>query len=199
MKIKNKTEAELAAMTPRQRYYWRNRERELEKIKEYRSRPENKVKHKLAAREWRKKNPERDKEISRKSRIKNRDKYNKKRNFLYHNDPVYRAKKDASDLEYKLSGKRKAMRQKHLKKNAEKSRLWKINNREKVTAKFREYRKRKWNAHERELRKQLADAIIIKDLKDQMGRIPKEDIPADLIEIKRIQIKTYRELKKQKQ
>lgn len=194
-----KTPEELKAMTPRQRYYWRHREEELKRNAEYRKTPEGKRKHREYAAEWRKKNPEREKEITKKSQLKNRDKYNKKRVYRYHNDPEYRANKKASDLEYKVSGKRKAMRQKHLKKNAEKSKQWKLANPEKVRIRYKQYRKNKWNAHERELRKQLSDSYIIKELKNQMGNIPKEHIPSDLVEIKRIQIKTHRELKNKNQ
>lgn len=194
-----KTEKELALMTPARRHYWRHRDRKLKELKEYRKLPHVKEKHRIDQAKWRNENKDREKEIMKKCRDKNKNIWNKERRWKYHNDAEFRAKRDEADQLYKTSGKRKAMRQKHLKKNAEKSKVWRLANPEKILIRFREYRAKKWNAHEREQRKKLNDSYIIKLLKEELGNCPKDIIPKDLIEIKKLQIKTYRLLKKQKQ
>lgn len=54
------------------------------------SSPEYKEKHKLYAREWRAKNPEKVKEINRKSYLKHGKSYNAARKEKYNSDPEYR-------------------------------------------------------------------------------------------------------------
>lgn len=178
------------------RYRERNREKVNERQRLYRQTPEAKEKHRKAMSEWRKKNREKSLLIQRKSWNKNADRYNERRNKLYREDVEYRQKKIDAEKRYKATGRRKELRAIHAPKLRKKSAAWKSNNKERVKKYVRQYKDKVWIEHERQQRKNLADPYVIKVIKKETDYIlKKKDIPSDLIEIKRLQLKTKRLLK----
>lgn len=178
------------------RYRERNREKVNERQRLYRQTSEAKEKHRRYMSEWRKKNREKALLIQRKSWNKNADKYNERRNKLYSEDIEYRQKKIDAEKKYKATGRRKELRAIHAPKLRKKSAEWKLNNKERVKKYVRQYKDKVWIEHERQQRNNLADPYVIKVIKKETDYIlKKKDIPSDLIEIKRLQLKTKRLLK----
>lgn len=178
------------------RYRERNREKVNERQRLYRQTSEAKEKHRRYMSEWRKKNREKALLIQRKSWNKNADKYNERRNKLYSENIEYRQKKIDAEKKYKATGRRKELRAIHAPKLRKKSAEWKLNNKERVKKYFRQYKDKVWIEHERQQRNNLADPYVIKVIKKETDYIlKKKDIPSDLIEIKRLQLKTKRLLK----
>lgn len=178
------------------RYRERNREKVNERQRLYRQTSEAKEKHRRYMSEWRKKNREKALLIQRKSWNKNADKYNERRNKLYSENIEYRQKKIDAEKKYKATGRRKELRAIHAPKLRKKSAEWKLNNKERVKKYARQYKDKVWIEHERQQRNNLADPYVIKVIKKETDYIlKKKDIPSDLIEIKRLQLKTKRLLK----
>jgi hypothetical protein len=165
----------------------------------YRQKPENKERHRLSQAKWRKENPEKSKEISRKTYLKHKDRLNKKRKERYHNDKEYRAKKDEADKCYRKSKKGKAMLNKP--ENREKARLrakkYREKNKEKIAKYAKQYKlenKDFIRYLDRKKNKELPDSEIKSRIKRYTG-IPYEDITPEMIETKRLLIFIKRELK----
>lgn len=182
------------------RYYERNREKLIAKQKEYRSTDEFKERHRLEMIEWRKSNPEKQLEISRRSYKKNGSKQNEKKRLRYKNDQEYVSKIKERESKYKESGRRaEVFKIRYKEKRDEiiqKSAQWKQKNKDHVRKYARQYRDNIWLEHERNQRKNLADQYIIAVIKKETNYILKtKDIPQQLIEIKRLQLKTKRSLK----
>lgn len=181
------------------KYKDRNREKIREWQKLYRQKPEVKERHRQKMAEWRENNRDEYLAINRKSWAKNADKYNDRRNRLYESDSEYRQKKIDAEKRYKDSGRRKELRVIHAPKLREKSAEWKLKNKDRVKKYVRQYKDNVWIEHERQQRKDLSDQYIVKVIKKETNYIIKtNEIPAELIEIKRLQIKTKRSLKNQK-
>lgn len=178
------------------KYRERNKEKVNERQRLYRQTPEAKEKHRKFMAEYRKKNRDKSLLIQRKSWRKNADKYNERRNKLYKSDIKYRQKKIEAERRYKATGRRKELRAIHAPKLRKKSAEWKSNNKDHVKKYVRQYKDKFWIEHERQQRKDLADPYVIKVIKKETNYIlKKKDIPSDLIEIKRLQLKTKRLLK----
>lgn len=183
----------------------RYREKNKEKIREYRikytSTPEYKEYHRQKAAEWRKNNPEKTLEISRKCYKKNGEKQNEKKREKFKTDPEYKQKVRERELKYVASGRRREMSQKNYHENRERAlrtaKEWKNKNTDRCRENHRRYAHEKWNAHEKELRQKLDDSYIIDRIKDTTKYTLKtEEIPESLIELKRQAMKLKRELKK---
>jgi hypothetical protein len=183
---------------------WRsaNREKLNEQQKIRRATPIYREKHRVKMLEWRKQNPEKAREISRKSYKINGHKENEKRREKYRTDEEYKAKKKALDLEYNKSGKRKLAYHNNPNKSEILKRKWfliKTNYHEKYLEKFREYRKNVQIHKEREQRKTLSDEYVSLVLKKQLNyQIKTKDIPKELIEAKRNILKLKRITKTKK-
>lgn len=166
-------------------------------MKDYRKSPEIKEKHRIKMIEWRKKNPEKALEISRKSYKIHSKKHNEKRKEKYWTDEEYRLKRIEYDKKYKESGKRYESNSKP--ENREKARLRSQARRKDDIKKEHDYkRKAKWREenkeHLRELwesnRKELKPAYIAQSM-----RLKVNDLTPEILETKRIIIKLKRELK----
>lgn len=178
------------------KYRESNREKVNEWHRRYRQTPEAKEKHRKWMAEWRKKNREKYLLIQRKWWNKNGHKYNEQRKKLYSEDVEYRQKKIDAEKRYKDTGRRKELRVINAAKLRKKSAEWKSKNKERVKKYVRQYKDKVWIEHERQQRKNLADPYVIKVIKKETDYIlKKKDIPPDLIEIKRLQLKTKRLLK----
>lgn len=196
-RIKRRKEVQRKAT---KRYYERNREKLIAKQKEYRSTDEFKERHRLEMIEWRKKNPEKQLEISRRSYKKNGAKQNEKKRLRYKNDQEYVSKIKEYESKYKESGRRaEVFKIRYKEKRDEiiqKSSQWKQKNKDHVRKYARQYRDNILLEKERNNRKNLADQYVIAVIKKETNYILKtKDIPQQLIEIKRLQLKTKRSLK----
>jgi len=166
-------------------------------VKDYRKSPENKEKHRIRMNEWRKKNPEKALEISRKNYKIHRKKNNEKRKEKYRTDEEYRLKHIQYDKKYKESGKRYESNSKP--ENREKARLRSQSRRKDDTKKEHDYKRNaKWREenkeHIQELwkrnRKELKPSYVA-----QTMRIKVDELTPEILETKRIIIKLKRELK----
>lgn len=183
------------------KYYEKNKEKIKERIIAYRKTPEYKEKHRLKMIEYRKNNPEKCKQISDKCRLKNGEKYNALRKEKYNNDPIFKQKKKEQDLRYLQSGKRHEQRKNYRVGREEELRQkvkeWRLANPDKVLNKMRNYRASKWNEIEREKTKNLDTSHIVKLIKKQTKfQIKTEDIPLELIDIKKQSLLLKRTIKK---
>ncbi|GAB4000773.1 hypothetical protein GCM10028807_54710 [Spirosoma daeguense] len=165
--------------------------------KEYCSNPEIKKRHRLEQAQWRKDNPNRAKEINRKSWRKHSATLNKTRRERYVSDPDFRAKSIEYDKRYKESGRRSATNR--LNPNHRlRAKKFRQENKEHVSQTQKQYRKRIWNPHEKLLRLQLDKSYVVQVIKKQTHYALKtEEIPESLIELKRQTIALKRQLKKQ--
>tara|TARA_R110000751_G_scaffold112175_8_gene210991 strand:+ start:206 stop:844 length:639 start_codon:yes stop_codon:yes gene_type:complete len=167
------------------------------KQKEYRQRPENKEKHKIKQREWRKNNIERARELSRNNWDKNKDRLNFERNEKYKNDPKFKAKKKESEKRYVESGGRR--KQQTQPNQMEKSRLRSAKRR--LNGEKREHdnnRMAEWRQNNKEYLKKLHKSTR-EELKPsyvaQSMRISVKDLDPKIYETKKIIIELKRELK----
>lgn len=167
--------------------------------KAYTSTEEFKESHRKRVTEWRKANPKRVAQQQRKSRQKHKDKHNMTRLLKYHNDPEYRARKDAKDKEYRKSEKGQAMLNKPKNKaNAiERSRV------RRSVKMFREHdnkRNSQWGRdnrpHLREWHRRQTEALTDGYIRSQLTRtgFHSDSITPELIEFKRGILKLKREL-----
>ena len=166
-------------------------------MKDYRKSPEIKEKHRIKMNEWRKKNPEKALDISRKNYKINGKKYNEKKKVKYWTDEEYRLKRIEYDKKYKESGKRYESNSKP--ENREKAKLRSQLRRIDDTKKEHDYKRNaKWREenkeHLQELwksnRKELKPAYIA-----QTMRLKVKDLTPEILSTKQIIIKLKRELK----
>lgn len=184
---------------------WRlaNPEKVKENNKKQRSSPDAKEKHRLSMIQWRKDNPEKTLEISRKNYKINGIKHNEKRRVKYKTDPEYRIKKLKADKEYSLSGKRKEAYNRNSNKNEILKKKWQKTktspNKELRDKYIRKYKDEFWIQKEKEDRGNLTDSYIIKVIKKQQKyQIKTQEIPKELIEVKRNILKIKRITKTEK-
>lgn len=183
---------------------WRkeNPEKVKERIKKYRSTPEAKEKHRLKMAKWRKENPEKALEVARRSYEKNKHKFNATRKIQYQTDSTFKEKRLLQGINYRLSGRRKelyhsdpnksqVLKDKWVKLKANESRLQK----KRVYAK--KYREEVLIEKEREQRENLSDKYVILLIKAQLDyKVKTSEIPKELIELKKNNVKIKRETKK---
>jgi hypothetical protein len=186
------------------RYRERNREKEMERQKAYRSTPEFKERHRQKMLEWRRKNPEKSLEISRRNYKNNGDKQNEQKRLKLKTDPEYARKIKEREARYKASGRRQEMHKKRYEEKTDeikqKSREWKQNNRDKVKEYIKKFKESYWLQHQQQQRENLDDCYVIAVIKKQTKYTLKtEDIPAKLVEVKKQSLKLKRELKNQRQ
>jgi hypothetical protein len=184
------------------RYRLRHPERVKELAKKNRNRPEAKEKHRLKQAQWRKENPEKQKEVARRSYAKNKDKFNEKAKIKYHTDLDYKEKKLLIDKKYRLSGRRRELYHSDPNKSQRLKGLWlkmKVNesaNTKRLTY-LKKYREEVLIKKERKQRENLSDIYVIAVIKRQFNyKIKTSEIPKELIELKKNNIKIKRETKK---
>jgi hypothetical protein len=170
---------------------------ESDRGKEYRKSPKIKEKHRIEMIEWRKKNPEKALEISRKNYKLNGKKQNLKRKEKYKTDEEYRFKKKTYEIKYKESGKRLISNSK--KENREASRVRSKMRRQNETKKEHDYRRNaKWREENKEHLKELHKSRR-EELKPsyvaQSMRLKVNDLTTEILNTKQIIIKIKRELK----
>ena len=158
---------------------------------EYRKKPGYKEAHAKRARDWRKKNPEKQKEAQKRNYAKNGAKENAKRKWRYHNDPEYRAKKDAQDKIRKDKGcyRKEGFTDEEWEKHLEKRRNYnrKNNSGKKYYAKGKA-----------EYSDAFIKARIVSNLKKMGLKVTNSEIPQELINLKRKELKLLHHVKKQK-
>lgn len=163
--------------------------------KEYRSRPENKEKHRLYNAEWRLKNPEKAKEIDCKSRIKNSEKNNEIRKIKYKTDEFYKQRKKIEAIKYK--DRRREINS--LPENMEKSRLRSSKRRQNLEVRKQEYEKNnkyrcankeRINEYDRNQRNGLCLSYVAGSM-----RLSVKDVTPEIIETQRLIMTLKRELK----
>jgi hypothetical protein len=162
--------------------------------------PEYKERHRKEMLEWRRAHPRKALIISRRNYKRHKDKFNSERRLKLKTDPAYKKKIHEREKRYKASGRRGEMHRKRYKKNRIVllivSQLWKLANADAIKEYQRKYARRYWRKHEQELRDKLDDSYVIMVIKkDFYYKIKTQDIPKELIEIKRLQIFTHRKLK----
>jgi len=179
-----------------------NPEKVKESAKKSKSRPEAKEKHRLKMAKWRKENPEKALEVARRSYEKNKHKFNETRKVQYRTDSTFKEKRLLQGINYRLSGRRKelyhsdpnksqVLKDKWAKLKANESRL------EKKRAYVVKYREEVLIEKEREQRKKLSDKYVIVLIKAQLDyKIKTSEIPKELIELKKNNVKIKRETKK---
>jgi len=183
------------------RYRERNKEKLKEKNRAYIKTDAYKEKHRIKMSEWRKQNPEKAREISRKHYELNKEKYNSKKRELLKNNKDFANKVREREQRYKATGRRAEMHKKRYNEKADeirlKSKLWKQENKDKVSNYSRQYRDKYWLDHQKEQRNKLENCYVIAVLKKQSGySIKTEDIPQSLIEVKKQSLKLKRNLKR---
>lgn len=151
--------------------------------------------------------PKKEKEIRDRSYAKTKHISNAKRNWKYHNDPEFKAKRIDIDLRYRQSGARKKENrsEESWKKHIENTANWRKKNPEKVLEYNRWYQEVKGDeliAIARRKRAELTDDYIKKviqiGLKNDGVSISRSEIPLDFVELKRKQLTIYRYVKKKK-
>ncbi|MFA6325425.1 MAG: hypothetical protein WCX46_04335 [Candidatus Paceibacterota bacterium] len=134
---------------------------------------------------WRLKNPDKALSISRRSYIKTGRKQNDARNWRYHNDPIYRAKKDLKDRT-----------KKRLKKDLSEDR-WNqfLESRRKYVANMPEHVKDKLCISSQRYRDNLRDAYVLRAIL----HLPSgQFIEPELLESQKLILQIKREVKKRK-
>jgi hypothetical protein len=176
---------------------WRKKNKIKESLyqKKYRSKPENKEKHKINEAIRRAANPEKTREINYKSWKKNSDKYNKIRKIKYHTDNEFRRKKDASDKNYRKSEKGQIMLHKpeNMQRAKERNKNYRILFPEKTKFKNLEYRLKN------------RESLMLRDIKRRKNleksyiatcmRIKTNELTPDITETRKLIIQLKRELK----
>ena len=165
--------------------------------KQYRSTLDFKEKHRLYMKNWRDKNPEKEKEIRANFYSKNAERLNSVRRDKYNTDPSYKEKKREAEKKYKASGRRKLMNQKP--EQMEKARIRSKERRKNEELKKHDYeRNKEWrlknkdhldNLH-KSTREQLKPSYIAQSM-----RVSVKDLDPEIYETKKIIIKLKRELK----
>jgi hypothetical protein len=169
----------------------------LIKSKEYRSTEEYKIKHREKMAKWRRENPKKALEVSRRSYLKNGNKYNEKRKEKYRTDPFFKEKVKERERKYKESGRRREVQS--TPEQLEKARLRNKKRRECIKYRMKEYER---NKIYREENKEKLHKTHIKNRKNlcpsyvaQSMRISVKDLTPEILETKRNIIKIKRELK----
>ena len=163
----------------------------------YTSTDEYKKKHRERQAKWRKENPEKTLEISRKSYKKHCKRRNSERVEKYKTDPIYKAKVKELEKIYKESGRRYEVSS--TPEQREKNRL-----RNKKRRDCDEYKKKEYARNEiyRKENKEMLHKIHIKNRKELVPsyvahtmRISTKDLTPEIYETKKLIIKLKRELK----
>lgn len=165
---------------------------------ERRLRPDVKERNRLAAAKWRLENPERKRELQRKCWDKNKDRFNGERTLRYKTDNNYANKKREEGKRYYDSGRRlevnsspenrrktrdRNKRYRAIQENRDKIRIYHLKYVESHRERLRELGKRKTFL--------LRDSYL-RDLISQNYKIERENIPDELIKLKRTQLKLHR-------
>jgi hypothetical protein len=162
---------------------------ESEAGKKYRSKPGYKEEHARRAREWRKKNPEKHKEARKRAYAKHSAEYNAKRNWRYHNDPEYRAKKQALDKKRTENGSRR--KSAYSKKDWERHLAARKKYARKTNAAAKYYSKTKVDYTDSFIKARILSNISrYSDVKFTV-----DDITPEMIELKRKQLKLLHNVK----
>lgn len=169
----------------------------LNKMKEYKSLPENKERHRLNMIKWRKVNTEKVVEIRRKSNKIHSERHNEERRERYKKDEAYRLKCKERELKYKESGRRRELSSKPEYKAD--SRLRSRLRREDDSKKQHDYcRNAKWREENKEYiqkyynscRDELHPIYIARTM-----RLKVKELTPEIVETKQIIIKLKRELR----
>ena len=170
--------------------------------KVYTATPEFKERHRKQMIEYRKLHPIKTKRINKKCRDRHKERFNLQRKERYWNDPEYRQKRIEHEKWYKSTGRRQKMQKRLYKANQFEiliyRQLYQLGHPEMIKEKYKEYRKKIQNKKEQVLRDNIDDTYCIAVIKKDFNyKIKTEQIPNDLIKIKRLQILTHRNLKPQ--
>lgn len=166
-------------------------------IKEYRKKSYVKENHRIRVAEWRKRNPEKEKEIRDRCYIKNKERFNKERRDKYKNDPEYKRRRIECEKRYKESGRRYEMNNKP--EQREKARKRSKKRRSDPIKKEHDYKRMaEWRDENRdflikkhrEKRKNLAPSYVAQSM-----RMSVNDITPEIYETKKLIIQLKRELK----
>jgi hypothetical protein len=165
---------------------------------EYRKTPKRKEQTRINSNKWRKNNIEKSKEIVKRSKIKNKEKYSRRIKERYWSDDEYRAKRYETERKYKESGGRRKSNMKP--ENLER---WRINSkkrRQNIEKRKHDFlRDAKWRDKNRDylnaLGKKNIEELCPSYIAYSMGLKVKELTP-EILESKRLIIKIKRELKR---
>ena len=157
--------------------------------------------HAKRMRELRLKNPERCREIVNNCRNKNKDTYNEKRRIKYQKDEAFRLKRREVDRKYRESGRRKEAHLKNPNRGEVLKRNWqKVKDSPKRIEYNKKYREQVLIERKKKERDELTDAYVVKVIKKRLKyKLKTSEIPKELIELKRNQIKIKRLTKTTKQ
>lgn len=165
--------------------------------KQYTSTDEYKKAHRERQAKWRKENPEKNLEISRKNYKKHSKRRNAERVEKYKTDPIYRAKLKEIEKRYKESGRRYEVQSKP--DQREKARIRSKKRRLNPEKKEHDYKRNaKWRKENKELIKSL-NKKKIKELEPSYiagcMRISVKDLTPEVYETKKLIVQLKRELK----
>jgi hypothetical protein len=165
--------------------------------KQYTSTDAYKKVHRERQVKWRKDNPEKSLELSRKNYRKHSKRRNIERIEKYHTDPVFKAKVKERERRYKESGRRyevqstpeqrekaiirskkRRLNPKQKAHDDKRDKIWRENNKDKLRKMHTEYREN------------LRDSYVAHSM-----RVSVKDLTPDILETKRLIIKLKRELK----
>lgn len=173
-----------------------------DRMKIYRATPEYKEMHSIYAKKWRDKHLKRAREINRKSRNKNRDKYNSVRRDKYANDPEYKDKKRINNKNRKRNKehftpeqweKVRTIRRRYRNNSSEKSRENVRERQRRFVENNPEYMRNKYKRRNEELHDSYIAAILSKETNVDVKLIYKHP---EIIEARRNQIKLSRIVRK---
>ena len=148
---------------------------------EYMKRPEAKEAHKIRSQKWRDENPEEQLKRSREQFKKFGHIYNEIRKEKYNTDEEFRLKRLEIDKRYNETGRRRELYRipKNLEYNLKRNKIYKSNNVEKVKNQQANYIKN------------LSDTLV----KIRLGFKKNDELPKEMIELKRLTIQLKREIK----
>ena len=167
------------------------------KRREYTSTDEYKKKHREKMSEWRKNNPEKALEISRRSYKRNGWKDNEKKREKLRTDEEYQKKVRERERKYVESGRRAKMNRKP--ETKEKARIRSSERRKNPEKKQHDYeRMAKWRNENKEYllelhknrRENLSDSYVAQSMRKSV-----DDVPKEVLELKKLIIQFKRELK----
>lgn len=155
---------------------------------------EQKEQHRLYMVKYRAENREKVIQSSRASYQKHKDKRNAKKRELNKLDPSLREKRKKYEQAYKESGRRKEVHLKNPNRKEVLKRVWqRVKNNPKRIEYTKKYREKVLIQKERKAREELSDSYIVAIIKKRVGyKIKTSEIPKELIELKRNQIKIKR-------
>lgn len=165
--------------------------------KAYTSTAEYKEKHRIQMKKWRKENPDKALEISRRSYKRNGAKQNERKREKYRTDPEYRAKCIERDRRYSESGRRYEMNNKPEQREKARARTKRRRKNEDkrahdlvISKKWRDKNREHLITLHRERRQNLAPSYVAQSMRISVG-----DLTPEILETKRNVIKLKRELK----